>query len=195
MKVNRAGLADCFGVSLPTVDAWLRKGMPFERRGARGVDWQFDTADVAKWREEQVQAAVDDALKDLSIDQLQKRKLMAETSILERRDRLEAKEIFEGSDVERLIAEAVGKCRTRFLAIPTDAADLLVGMTSAAEVRAVLDRLVLDALAELAAMDGIAGTDQDDGDDGAEAGGDDREAERPKTGNRTGGPAKGGGKR
>lgn len=172
MKVNRAGLADTFGVSLPTVDAWVRKGCPFVRRGSRGVDWEFETAAVAAWREEQVQKAVDDALKELSIDQLQKRKLAAETSILERRDRLEAKEIFEGADVERMIAEAVGKCRTRMLAIPTDAADLLVGRGSAAEIRAELERLVLDALAELAALDGIAGMEEDgeEAGDGADPG-------------------------
>lgn len=196
MKVNRAGLAECFGVSLPTVDAWVRKGCPFDRKGARGVDWQFDTAAVANWREEQVQSAVDEALKDLSVDQLQKRKLTAETSILERRDRLEAREIFEGADVERLIAEAVGKCRGRVLAIPTDAADLLVGLTSASDIRAVLDRLVLEALAELSMLDGIVGDSGDDEDEADEdAGPGDRQAERPAPGDRAGGVAKGVGKR
>jgi len=47
--VTRAGLADVFGVSLPTIDSWVRAGCTYIQRGGRGKEWQFNTADVAQW--------------------------------------------------------------------------------------------------------------------------------------------------
>jgi len=45
LKVNGKQLADVFGVSLPTVDAWVRQGCPSDQQGGRGREWVFDTAD------------------------------------------------------------------------------------------------------------------------------------------------------
>lgn len=49
--VNRSALAELCGVSLPTIDAWVRQGMPFLRRADRknGLEWQFDSAAVIDW--------------------------------------------------------------------------------------------------------------------------------------------------
>lgn len=66
-EVNRTGLAEFFGVSMPTVDSWVRDGCPVVQRGARGVQWVFNTADVAKWRMER-------AVKDATGDQQQDEK-------------------------------------------------------------------------------------------------------------------------
>lgn len=47
------GKADCaefFGVSLPTVDAWVRSGMPVEQVGGRGVSWVIDILAAAEWK-------------------------------------------------------------------------------------------------------------------------------------------------
>ena len=49
VKLNRAGLAEHMGVSLPTIDRWVKEGMPVVQRGARGVEWSFDLADVIRW--------------------------------------------------------------------------------------------------------------------------------------------------
>lgn len=48
--MNRAELATLFEVSLPTVDAWVRKGCPVIERGSKGRPWQFSSADVFDWR-------------------------------------------------------------------------------------------------------------------------------------------------
>ena len=47
-QVTRQALADVFGVSLPTIDAWVRKGCPFVEKGGRGQEWQFNTAQATK---------------------------------------------------------------------------------------------------------------------------------------------------
>ena len=48
--VNKADLANIFGVSLPTVDQWVRAGCPVEKRGGLGKEWQFACGDVLRWR-------------------------------------------------------------------------------------------------------------------------------------------------
>jgi len=47
---NKADVASWFGVSLTTVDQWLRRGCPYMQRGERGKQWQFDLLGVAKWK-------------------------------------------------------------------------------------------------------------------------------------------------
>lgn len=82
-KVNRAGLAGVFGVSLPTVDSWVRSGCPYDQKGlGKGLAWVFDTADVSLWR--QSVAADNAAGGDLQdADALKIRRMRAETGIVE----------------------------------------------------------------------------------------------------------------
>jgi hypothetical protein len=47
---NKAEVAEFFGISVPTLDTWLRKGCPFIQQGNRGISWQFDILEIAKWR-------------------------------------------------------------------------------------------------------------------------------------------------
>jgi hypothetical protein len=49
---NLAGVSAIWGVHRQTVTAWVRKGCPFIQRAdqKRGLDWEFDTAAVSKWR-------------------------------------------------------------------------------------------------------------------------------------------------
>jgi len=45
--MNKAELARAYGVSIPAVDAWIRRGCPHGKRGRR---YHFDRDDVAEWR-------------------------------------------------------------------------------------------------------------------------------------------------
>ena len=49
-RANKAQCAAFFGISLPTVETWIRQGMPVAQKGSRGVSWVIDLADVARWR-------------------------------------------------------------------------------------------------------------------------------------------------
>lgn len=52
-RVNRSDLASVFGIAPTTVDAWIKAGCPYlERPTGRGKGWAFDTAAVARWREQ-----------------------------------------------------------------------------------------------------------------------------------------------
>jgi len=47
---NKARLAEFFGVSLPAVDGWIRRGCPVLQPGSSGVPWVFDILAVEAWR-------------------------------------------------------------------------------------------------------------------------------------------------
>jgi phage terminase Nu1 subunit (DNA packaging protein) len=47
---NKAEVAEFFGVSLPTVEAWLRRGAPYIQKGSKGISWQIDLLEVARWK-------------------------------------------------------------------------------------------------------------------------------------------------
>lgn len=47
---RRTDAAEFFGVSLPTIDAWIRKGCPVKERNARGGIAKLNLADMARHR-------------------------------------------------------------------------------------------------------------------------------------------------
>lgn len=49
-RTDKSGVSIFFGISLPTCDSWVRKGMPFIKKGQRGTSWEFDLLAVARWR-------------------------------------------------------------------------------------------------------------------------------------------------
>ncbi len=49
-KANKAALAAFFGVSLPAIDSWVRRGCPVLQEGSSGTPWVFDLLAVADWR-------------------------------------------------------------------------------------------------------------------------------------------------
>lgn len=49
-RVNKAEAAEFFGVSLPTINAWISKGAPVLQKGARGIPWVLDVLAIAEWR-------------------------------------------------------------------------------------------------------------------------------------------------
>jgi len=50
--LTRAEVAAHYGISLPTVDSWMRAGCPYTKRGSRGKAYGFRLADVEAWHYE-----------------------------------------------------------------------------------------------------------------------------------------------
>ena len=167
-KVNRKQLADVFGISLPTVDAWVRSGCPFDQKGERGKEWSFDTADVMRWRE---QIARDDAGDQETVDDnaLKRRKLSAEAKRAEL-DLARDMGLLGGVDVmervwSRVMSELQSKLRGAFV---TRCESQLLGETDGRAFKRVLLAEVDSALEILADMDLTEpdeGDGEDDGDD------------------------------
>lgn len=82
MIVNRQELSEAMGVSLPTVDRWIRDGCPVKQRGAKGIPWEFDLAAVVTWwGDRQREAAAGNAPTDM--EEAKRRKVAAEAEMAE----------------------------------------------------------------------------------------------------------------
>jgi phage terminase Nu1 subunit (DNA packaging protein) len=47
--VGKAELAKRTGRAVPTVDSWIRRGLPFVSKGGPGKKWEIDTAAAIEW--------------------------------------------------------------------------------------------------------------------------------------------------
>jgi len=76
--VNKIELADLVGVTIPTITAWVKKGMPVHRVGNQGQAWQIDTAKALSWI---VEHCPPDGMATGTAEagELRRRKLAAET--------------------------------------------------------------------------------------------------------------------
>ena len=110
--VNRAELAHTLGVSLVTVDAYIRRGCPFEQRGSKGKEWKFDTAAVIGWlRDQDVQQAI--GAPRLEKDEAQTRKLSADAQISEYELARLRRTMVSVDDMERMVADEYATVRAR----------------------------------------------------------------------------------
>lgn len=167
-EVNRSGLADVFGVSLPTVDNWRRAGCPVLANGGSGKSYSFDTAVVADWlRERAVRSATGEAAQ--TEDDLKLRKLEAETVMAELELAKARGEVAPVDQMERMIAHAFSEVRAGMRNIPGRVVSLLIGESDQRQFKRVLleeiDQ-VLTALANADLLDGYSegGNNDDEGD-------------------------------
>ncbi|WP_449246557.1 terminase small subunit [Desulfarculus baarsii] len=151
--VNRTQLAEIFGVSLPTVDAWRRDGCPVEKQGGRGKEYKFDTVSVLEWRQEREARRYVGNTEGITEDEARARKLAAEAALAEitLAERLNAVALTE--DVFNIVSAEYAAVRTQILAIPTKTAPLCFAASSIAEVQQIIDKEIRQALAELSYAD------------------------------------------
>ena len=127
-QVTRQALADVFGVSLPTIDAWVRKGCPFVEKGGRGQEWQFNTAQVSKWlRDRDVEEATGGIPDDM--DELKLRKQKAETELAELELATKKGEVALIAEFERAQAMVFAAIRANIMNVPQRAVLQLLGET------------------------------------------------------------------
>lgn len=167
-RVNKGDLAAVFGVSLTTIGGWVRRGCPFLVAGSKTVPWEFDTAAVARWREQQAAIAAQGDTSDLDIDEAKRRKLAAEAALAEIDLARARGEVVEIEQVAEVIGEQFSALRARLMAMPSKVAPLVIGVGDLGEVREVIDDHVRDALAELSGFGDADGGDPEDDADGGD---------------------------
>lgn len=158
MIVNRSQLAEILGVSEPTVDARLARGMPIKTKGKKGQPAEYETADVLEWHvrhqitRENPRGNFDESFEDPaknSARELQRRKLQAETEMAEIELARKKGLVVLVEDVVSEFASAVANLRAQILNLPRRAAPLIVGETDVDNVKDTLDREVNELLQEL----------------------------------------------
>jgi phage terminase Nu1 subunit (DNA packaging protein) len=147
-KVNKAGLAGVFGVSLVTIEAWIRNGCPVEEKGAgKGKPWVFDTASVAEWRERLVkEEAGGEGVQDEAA--LNRRKLLAQTLSAELALANEKGLVAPIDEFERAWARIFARIRQNVLAVPQRVSATLVGERSEQRIKEVLRAELVTALTQ-----------------------------------------------
>ena len=123
--VNKSELAKRVGVSVNTVDSWVRAGLPYSKRG--GV-YSFDLAAVRRWRREHRRAPVS---RDCSLAEAQRRKETALAELRECDARERRGELVERAAVSREWFRLARQVRDGILNLPDRLAGVLVSTVRA----------------------------------------------------------------
>jgi phage terminase Nu1 subunit (DNA packaging protein) len=144
-KANKAQAAEFFGVSLPTVDAWIRKGAPVRTEGARGVSWELDLHALAQWR---YGAGLEAQVQDPDRMPPAERKAWYEAEKTKRNLDIDARLLVPRAELEHAVSVAFAAVTQDLLAIP-DQLERLHGVP--ADVAAKVDEAVCAAVENLRA--------------------------------------------
>lgn len=168
--VGRAELAEIFGVSVASVDHWLRSGAPCDASGATA---KFNTAEMVDWRIAQaVERVTESAPADSdTLDDARRRKTQAEAELAEIEVAEKRGEVVNIAEAARTVAEEYAAVRAKLLGIPGRLAPLMAIETDQPACKALLVREITEALNELvgALDDGAPGGAGDGPSGGPEA--------------------------
>lgn len=159
--LNRADLANHMGVSLPTIDRWVKEGAPVKQRGSRGVQWEFDLAEIIRWYGDRRAA---DATGNMPADEaeLKKRKLLAETLQAELALAKAKGEVAPIEEFKRAQAAAFAQIRANIMNVPQRVVTQLLGETDETEFKRKLRAELVSALVSAASTDPVMADDEDD---------------------------------
>lgn len=145
--VNRAALAELFGVSLPTVDAWRRRGVPQVEAGRGQIG--FIPRDVVAWLldREREQSAKHEL--EISLVELERRRALADTELAELRLARERAEVTPNDIAVGLIAAEYEAVRAKIQAIPGRYASSLARLKTSPKTKAALREIAIEILSEL----------------------------------------------
>ena len=166
--LNRAEMADHLGISMTTLDDWVRRGCPVLERGSRGRRWSFNSADVRGWREETVRSE-DVGRPAVPDPEMKRRRLLADTEMAEFNLARAKAKVVSIEQRDRAMAMAFAAVRENLRAVvPTRIARRVCDELDEVSIRAVVleevDR-ALEALseAELLDADALAATEEKGG--------------------------------
>ncbi|MFW1888089.1 terminase small subunit [Acinetobacter johnsonii] len=151
-EVTRQGLADIFGVSLPTIDNWVRQGCPYISKGGRGQEWKFNTASVSTWlRDRDVEEATGGIPDDF--ETLKCRKMLADAQLAELELAQKKGEVAHIEEFERMWSLAMGQLRQNILGVPQRAVLQLIGETDERKFKTKLRAEIVLALDQSVELD------------------------------------------
>lgn len=150
--VNRTILSVIFGKNFSTIDAWVRQGMPYVKKGRKGNDWLFDTAKVIAWREAKLKNEVATPER-IELEEAKRRKLAAEAAILEIELQIKRREVLMRCDVLQSLTQAYLTIKQRLRTIPERVVPQLIAEKDEQVAHGVLIDEIDDALLELSQMD------------------------------------------
>ena len=162
--VNRGELAGFLGVSTPSIDRFIKEGMPVLKVGGRGKAAEFDLAVVVQWyADRRAREAAGDKPTDLQ--EIDRRTATAKMELAELELAKKRGEVAPIRDFERATARLMATIQINIMNVPARAVLQLIGCTDESEFKTKLRaelQLALDQASKVA--DEIA-DDDEDGDD------------------------------
>jgi phage terminase Nu1 subunit (DNA packaging protein) len=158
---NKKRTAMFFGVSPQSLDGWVSRGCPCERRGRALM---FYLPEVVAWRD--ARRAPDDDL-DLTAERARLAKEQADKTEMENK-RIRGESV-PAAHAVTMLEKIITAFRSKVLSIPTKAAPLVHGCKNLAETRDQIEAALFDALNELANIDILHLSTAKGGGDGAPA--------------------------
>lgn len=149
-NVSQLELASLFGVSVVTVRAWQRKGLPVLEKGGRGKPSIYNTAAVARWREEQAALAASGDTSAMDMDEARRRKTAAEAALAEMDLAIRRGEYVLIEEVGAAVEAEYATIRANFSSMPGDISGDLEHLR-ASEIEELLANKVSEILNELSA--------------------------------------------
>ena len=161
-RVNRTELAEILGVNLSTIDAKIRRGLPYVQKATgRGKGWIFDTAQVFEWERARAVESVIGESAAIGKEEADKRKAIAQAALAEYEVAERRRELISIDAAAAIVRREYSAVRARLLSMPAKLGPELVLTTDAHEARAVLEAELREVLGELSGGD--LGTDTGDG--------------------------------
>ena len=159
-NVTRQEVADLFGVSHTTVDAWIKRGMPIVTKGSKGKAWVINTASVSAWLEQRAKESSGNDNADER--ELKRRKLAAETAKVELELARVRGEVVPLKQLERALANTFAEVKTNLRSVPSRVATAIIGEESETRIKAVILKEIDQALETLGDLDLDEPDDVDD---------------------------------
>jgi terminase small subunit / prophage DNA-packing protein len=166
--LNRTQLAARFGCSLPTVDAMVRRGLPYLRKPEkRGVgEWQFDWLECDRWRFDQREAEIrgeyDTQTEATTLDEARRQLVVTQTRQAELQLAKDRGELVAIADVEQYVTDMISNARAKLIGIPSKLAPIVATKTKQAECKDIIEGEINEALVELSAYSATDGIDDFD---------------------------------
>lgn len=151
-NVTRQEIADLFGVSHTTVDAWIKRGMPVSERGSRGKAWRINTAEVSAWLEQRAKESAGGS-DQADERELKRRKLAAETAKVELELAKVRGEVVPLAQLERALANTFAEIKTNIRSVPSRVATAIIGESNETRIKAVILKELDQALEVLGDFD------------------------------------------
>lgn len=164
VRLNRAGLAEHLAVSLPTIDRWVKDGMPVVQRGSRGVEWTFDLAEVIRWRIERATSEAT-AGAPTDVEEIEKRAASAKMQMAELDLAKKRGEVADVRDFERAWARMLAEIQVKVMNVPQRVVIQLLGETNETLFKQKLKAELTQALTAAAEAEIDLGDEEDAADE------------------------------
>lgn len=157
-SLNRAQLSEFCGVSLVTIDNWVRDGCPYVRRPVRqGVgQWEFSASAVFQWRIDRERQAVLGDVVTIDENEARRRKLAAEAGLTELELHIANGKVVKIEDASRPWFQMVGAARAKLLSLPNKLGPVLAIETDPLICQSLVEAGINEALSELSGYEPTA---------------------------------------